>query len=364
MSDSIEKLLKIKPYSQTNEEKKPLFMQSISESLQHHYNNCLDYQNYCKKKQFQPKEISDITKIPFLPINIFKKMILLSVPKSEIIRVVKSSSTTSNVPSTIHLDKKTANQQIIALNSIMRNFLGEDKLDFIIMDNKKTIELSNLDLSSRGSAIRGFLIFARRFNFILNENLDLDVETLNQINSHDHTNKCIFGFTWLIYKIISKYKNDETLKNLFSTFEKPIILHIGGWKKLTELSIDKNQFNEEASRFFNTTPDRIIDVYGMTEQLGIVYPDCEKGYKHVPVFSEILIRDPLNLDIQPDGKDGFIQVLSPIPHSYPGVSLLTDDIGEIIGRDNCSCGRKGTYFIFKKRSEIAEPKGCGDTIEI
>ena len=83
-----------------------------------------------------------------------------------------------------------------------------------------------------------------------------------------------------------------------------------------------------------------------------------------PFFSEILIRNTHSLEVQNDGETGFIQVISPIPNSYPGISLLTDDLGEILGRDNCPCGRKGTYFIFKKRSEMADPKGCGDTIEI
>ena len=78
----------------------------------------------------------------------------------------------------------------------------------------------------------------------------------------------------------------------------------------------------------------------------------------LPSVSNALCVEPI------DGKSGFIQVISPIPNSYPGISLLTDDIGEILGRDNCPCGRKGTYFIFKKRSEMADPKGCGDTLDI
>jgi phenylacetate-coenzyme A ligase PaaK-like adenylate-forming protein len=159
-------------------------------------------------------------------------------------------------------------------------------------------------------------------------------------------------------------KNNKDFNNLFSKFSNPYVLHIGGWKKLTDISVTKSEFNKNCSKFFNTDNNKIIDMYGMTEQLGIVYPDCKFGHKHVPIFSEILIRDVNSLELQPFKKSGFIQVISPIPNSYPGISLLTDDIGEILGIDDCPCGRKGTYFVFKKRSEVADPKGCGDTLDI
>jgi len=288
-------------------------------------------------------------------------MTLLSVPKSKIIKTIKSSATTNNIPSTIHLDKKTATRQIIALNSIMKDFIGEEKLDFVIIDNEKTLDVDNGKLSSRGSAIRGMLVFAKKFNCVLDESLKLDLKTISRLKNLENSTTCIFGFTWLIHKILSENKN---LKKLFSKIKQPTVLHIGGWKKLSDISIDKQQFNKECSEFFNTNSEKIIDLYGMTEQLGIVYPDCKYGNKHVPIFSEILIRDTHSLEIQPDGKSGFIQVISPIPNSYPGISLLTDDIGKILGKDDCPCGRKGTYFIFKKRSEMADPKGCGDTLDI
>ena len=364
MNETIDELMKIKPFSLGFEEKKIYFIKCISESIKFHYENCLDYQNYCKKKNFDPDNITDISNIPFLPIDIFKKITLLSVPKSEIVKIIKSSGTTTNMPSTIHLDRITANRQMISLNSIITDFIGKEKLNFIIIDNEKTLEANNQNLSSRGTAIRGMLIFAKKFTCILNENLKLDSKIISQLENTNNSTTYIFGFTWLIHKILSENKNNKIFKNLFSKISKSTVLHIGGWKKLSDLSIDKQQFNTECSEFFNTSSEKIIDLYGMTEQLGIVYPDCKYGNKHVPIFSEILIRDIHSLEVQPFGKSGFIQVISPIPHSYPGVSLLTDDIGEILGIDDCLCGRKGTYFIFKKRSEMADPKGCGDTLDI
>ena len=183
------------------------------------------------------------------------------------------------------------------------------------------------------------------------------------LNIIDKKKTCIFGFTWLIYKILTKNKNEE-IKKLFQTLDNPFIIHIGGWKKLTDESVDKITFNNMVSRFFNAKSENVVDFYGMTEQLGIVYPDCSEGNKHVPIFADVLIRDIHNQQILPHRTSGFIQTLCPTPNSYPGISVLTDDIGEVLGEDDCPCGRRGKYFVFKKRSEVAEPKGCGDTLAI
>lgn len=364
MLDNFDELLKIKPYSLHTKEKNELFLKYMKQSFEFHYNNCLDYKIFCDKKGISPSKVSNISKLPYLPVSIFKKISLLSVPSHKIIKIIKSSATTNNLPSLIHLDQTTTMRQMTSLNSIMKDFLGNDKLDFIILDSENTLKDTDSNLSSRGSAIRGMLILAKKFYCILNNNLEVELPLVSKIMTHDNTQKCIFGFTWLIYKTILENQNNEKLRNMFSNFKNSYILHIGGWKKLTDISIEKKQFNDEVSLFFNTTPNRVIDLYGMTEQLGIVYPDCEFGYKHVPIFSEILIRDLTTFDVLPDRQTGFIQVISPIPNSYPGISLLTDDLGQIIGRDDCQCGRKGVYFVFKKRSEIAEPKGCGDTLDI
>ena len=51
-----------------------------------------------------------------------------------------------------------------------------------------------------------------------------------------------FGFTWLLYKTISENKDNIKIKNIFNSTENIIIIHMGGWKKLQDLQISKEQF--------------------------------------------------------------------------------------------------------------------------
>jgi hypothetical protein len=64
------------------------------------------------------------------------------------------------------------------------------------------------------------------------------------------------------------------------------------------------------------------------------------------------------------GEKGIIQVVSILPGSYPGHSLLTEDEGELLGEDDCPCGRLGKYFRISGRLKNADIRGCSDTYAV
>ena len=358
-TSKIIKLLDLNPYEVHQKEKNEIFIDAMQESLKHHYKNSKEFKQICDNHEFNVEEKFQLEEIPYIPVSIFKKFDLLSISKENIFKTIFSTATTSKTPSKIFLDRITSNYQTKALVSIITDFLPQ-KMDFLILDSKETISSSN-DIKSRASAIRGFLPFMESIKFVLNNDLKINDIGLEQIENKKQY--CFFGFTWLIYQIIKENKNNEEIKNNFAKLNSSFILHLGGWKKLTDINITREEFYKEISEFFNIEKDKIIDIYGMTEQLGTVYPDCEFGNKHVSAYSDIIIRNPLTLKNEEIGKSGLIQLISPIPHSYPGISILSDDFGHLEGIDDCSCGRKGKYFRFDKRSESADLKGCGDTID-
>ena len=49
--------------------------------------------------------------------------------------------------------------------------------------------------------------------------------------------------------------------------------------------------------------------------------------------------------------------------SYPGHSILTEDLGTIYGEDDCKCGKNGKYFKVHGRQLNSEPRGCSDVIK-
>ena len=82
---------------------------------------------------------------------------------------------------------------------------------------------------------------------------------------------------------------------------------------------------------------KVVNYYGLIEQTGSIFLECEKcGYFYSSEYSEVIIRGK-NLEILPERK-GFIQLLSILPTSYPGHSILTEDVG-VIFKNNCDLMR-------------------------
>ena len=59
-------------------------------------------------------------------------------------------------------------------------------------------------------------------------------------------------------------------------------------------------------------------------------------------------------------KKGLIQLISLLPTSYPGHSILTEDIGEVVEKNNCKCALYGKRFLVHGRVKEAEVRGCSD----
>lgn len=168
----------------------------------------------------------------------------------------------------------------------------------------------------------------------------------------------VYGFTYIIW---SKFVKELKKRNISLSLPKMKLLHSGGWKKLVSESVGKEEFNGRTAEVFGTEEKNILDFYGMVEQLGVVFVDCEYGYKHIPDFADVIIRDFNTLKEVEIGQSGIIEVMSILGSSYPSQGILTEDVGEFMGIDDCRCGRRGKYFKFKSRMEKTEIRGCGDT---
>jgi hypothetical protein len=101
----------------------------------------------------------------------------------------------------------------------------------------------------------------------------------------------------------------------------------------------------------------------MVEQVGSVFLENSEGYLQCPNFADVIIRNPYDFSVQEVGKEGLIQVISALPKSYPGHSLLTEAIGVLTGEDKALNGWKGKHFKILGRAKKAELRGCSDTFK-
>ena len=138
-----------------------------------------------------------------------------------------------------------------------------------------------------------------------------------------------------------------------------ILLHSGGWKKLEDRAVSNATFKQAVLEY--TDIPKVHNFYGLVEQVGSIFVECERGHLHCSSYSDVLVRDAETWRPLPLGREGILQLMSVLPKSYPGHSLLTEDRAVILGEDDCPCGRKGKYFDIKGRLPKVEMRGCSDT---
>lgn len=347
-------LASIEVFSSNDKKKNVFFKKSINDLNQFHYQHSNYYKKYLNSINFKFKRNNAIERIPFLPVRLFKKFDFLSINKKNIYKTLYSSGTTSNQLSKIYLDKENALNQIKVLKNIFEKTLGKIRCPMLIIDKKREIKRNNFNASI--AAINGFSMFANKVIYLLNDNDEINYQKLNEFLKKNMGKKfMIFGFTSNIYLNLIKKINLKKIPR--KSFNNAFLIHGGGWKKIEKKKISRNKFNNLLKEKLGL--NKVINYYGLIEQIGSIFFECNCGYFIASNYSEILIRDK-NFNICKSGERGFVQLLSLLPTSYPGHSILTEDIGEIVEDQKCRCFGSGKRFLIHGRLENAELRGCSN----
>ena len=353
-------MLEFSPYELDKEKKTSILTRRLKALTTLHRNSCPEYDRILDSMNFDENKADSYEDLPFLPVRLFKELELRSVAKEEVVKTMTSSGTSGQKVSKIFLDKTTSSNQQKTMVKIVSDFTGSARMPMIIIDCPSVIK-DRTKFSARGAGILGFSIFGAKKIYALNDEMQLDMESLREfLDKYKGQRILLFGFTFMIWQHFYK----ELVRHYEATGEKldlsnAIMIHGGGWKKLVSEAVSPQEFHDSLKGVCGL--DRIHDYYGMVEQTGCIYMQCGCGHLHASVFSDVIIRNPLDFSVNPIGEKGIIQVVSAIPESYPGHSLLTEDEGVILGEDDCPCGRKGKYFKIFGRLKNAEIRGCSDT---
>lgn len=354
---NLNNLLRFGPYTLKKNEKFKIFNNIILNLTKFHTKNCSLYYKIFKGLGINFKLLKNYKKLPFIPVRLFKEFDFKSVKDNKVFKILRSSGTTSNKTSKIFLDKENATNQSRVLTKIVSEVLGQKRLPMLIVDkNPELIDRKMFNASI--AAIYGFSIFGKNHTYLIKKDKDeIDFKVLESfLEKYGKEKFLIFGFTYKIFNyLILKFNSSRKSLNLSNG----VLLHGGGWKKMENFKIGNKQFKKQLYEKMNLK--EIYNYYGLVEQTGSIFIESKKcGYFHTSNFSDLIIRDK-DFNVMGFRKKGLIQLISLVPTSYPGHSILTEDIGEIIGEDDCKCGNLGKYFLVHGRTKQAEVRGCSDT---
>lgn len=346
------------PYGLDSERKREIMLDAMCKLTRWHIERSTSYKRLFEVLRVGSDNPESLEEIPYLPVRLFKEFDLLSVPRDAVFKTLTSSGTSGQQVSKIFLDKATASSQTQVLARLMTDFLGKKRVPMLVVDSPSVLK-DRFAFSARGAGILGFSMFGLNVTYALDNDMKLDVGAIKSfLERHPEGPIFLFGFTFMIWQYFV-----QPLLKIGSRLplDRGILLHGGGWKKLQDQAIDNDKFKQTLHEVAGL--DRVVNYYGMVEQTGSLYMECEQGYLHAPVYSDIIVRRVEDFAPAAFGEEGVIEVLSILPVSYPGHALLTEDIGTIFGEDDCPCGRKGKYFHVHGRLAQAEMRGCSDTHE-
>ena len=346
------RLLDQAPYGPRDDE---LFLQEANALNHHHCDGCAAYARVWPGGH----SVQRIEDLPFLHVGVFKHVeFMTSATGIRHERTLKSSATTSGLASRILLDTKSSHLQSRSTAAILKDFLGASPRPLLVLDSSKSLQQRG-GVSARVAAALSLRPLASDMYFLLD-----DAESPTSLNwsrlqcaLEKHDELLVYGFTWMLWLAWGARKKPEVIRQLLA--HRCIhFVHSGGWKKIEAMKVNREQF--ESALLHDLAPgSRVLDFYGLVEQVGIIYPLCEAGCRHVPVWADVIVRDPLTLQLLADGETGLLQLINTLAWGAPYYSVLTEDLGRFL-TGPCPCGRSGRRFELMGRVPKAEVRGCAN----
>lgn len=358
MDFSIDEIIQLDPYSLDREQKRALFTRALSDLTRHHAQNCPQYRRLLQAMEYDPTAERAPEEQPMVPVRLFKLFELCSVDRANVVKTMTSSGTSGQAVSKVFLDRRNVRDQTRTLAQIIGSFIGKKRLPLLILDTEQ-VKRDRSMFSARGAGIVGFSVFGRDIQYALDGDMKLDTQAVGAfLEKHRGERILMFGYTYMIWQYVVMALRDQGLRFFI---DDGVLFHIGGWKKLQDQAVDTASYNRMVREGLGNVS--VYNYYGMAEQLGSVFVECEYGHMHCSNYSDVIIRRLPDLAAAEQGQTGAIELLSLLPTSYPGHVLLTEDEGVVLGEDDCPCGRKGKYFKILGRIKGAEIRGCSDTYE-
>lgn len=343
-------LLSTQPYANRNDDE---LLSALVELTNHHLAGCPAY------RRIWPdwSGAGTFEELPWLHVGVFKHLELkTSFDGVRHERTLKSSATSSGRSSLIALDKSSSELQSLSTLSILRDYVGGDIRPLLVLDSSKSLRERG-QLSARAAAAMSLKPLASEIHFLLDDPADaqsLRWEKLEALLDR-HDEFLVYGFTWILWLVWSAAIPDRVRNKLRG--KRIQFVHSGGWKKLEDSKVDRHEFDSTLLRGL-AADSSVVDYYGLVEQVGVIYPLCEHGFRHVPAWAHVIVRDSITL--QPlRNQPGQLQLLNTLARGAPYHSVLTEDVGAVT-EGSCPCNRSGPRFELIGRLPNAETRGCAN----
>ncbi|SFI57237.1 Acyl-protein synthetase, LuxE [Kaistella treverensis] len=325
------------------------FQQKCLETFHYQYNNIEIYRKFVDYLNIDPREILEIEKIPFLPIEMFKNHTILDRKKSADLYFQSSGTTQMNLSKHWIADENLYKQSI---EKSFERFIGKAE-DYIFLgllpsylekQNSSLIYMVDFLMKKSGKPENGYFLYnhAELFNLL-------------KILSAENKKVILFGVAFALLDFLEFCQKSS---QKIETSEEIIIIETGGMKGRKE-EMTKDELLKIFYEGFKT--EKIYSEYSMTELLSQAYSLGENIYES-PNWMRVLIRnteDPFSY--VESGRTGAINIID-LANRHSCSFIATQDLGKIVGDAKNSSTKSGEIdsqkFQVLGRIDHSDIRGC------
>lgn len=316
------------------------------------------YEGLCKQEKFS--DFKSYQQIPWILAQFFKQHEVLTIDQDKVFLHLTSSGTQGQ-KSQIFFDEWSIKSAQSMLNNII-DYLGwrsSKAVDYLLYTYAPKKDL-NLGTAYTDNYLCQYADALEVSYALKSDGQDYQFDLFGCIDAIYKAEKRqvplrIFGFPAFLY---------FTLQKMQELGCKPLKLHPeslvflgGGWKKHADKSIDKLKFYQQIEDFLGIASVRIRDGFGSVEHC-VPYVECSQHNLHVPIYSKVIIRDPIRFNDVGYGKEGLLQLMSPYITSVPAHNIVMSDLAILRPGSECGCELATDFFNIIGRAGTAKNKTC------
>lgn len=342
-----------------------LFARAMREITSWHAQGSAFYGKALAQRAFRPesvKTLEDCARIPFVPANFFKTHELLSIPREDVLMHFTSSGTTGQ-KSQVFFDRWSfrAGQRMVDFLFAALDFATPRAKTNYLLYSYETEPDTKLGTAYTDNYLCKFAPPARVFPALRRTGTgshEFDAfGCIRQLQDYaaEGLPVRIFGFPAFLYFTLKRMR-DLKLEPLRLPPASLVFLG-GGWKGHADQAVSKRELYALVTEGLGIPDERIRDSFGAVEH-PVPYSECPRHRFHVPVWSQVVIRDVRTLAPCGFGKPGFLQFLTPFLTSIPAHSVMMGDLASLHPAEDCGCGIKRPYFVVHGRAGLSKNKSC------
>jgi len=321
------------------------FITSCIETFHYQYENVEIYKNFVDNLSIIPSKVTDIEKIPFLPIEMFKNHKIIDKNLSTNMYFQSSGTTQTN------LSKHWISDENIYQESIIKSFekfIGNPK-DFVFLgllpsylerQNSSLIYMVNYLMKLSNNEENSYFLYEH-------EELLKKIHFLEKL----HKKYILFGISFALLDFLDTLKKLNILNFKISN---GIIIETGGMKG-RKSEITKDELLSELKEGFGT--NKIYSEYSMTELLSQAYSTGNNSY-NCPNWMRVLIRsleDPFSYI--KSGQTGAINIID-LANRHSCAFIATQDLGKSFDITKNTENIKQYEFQVLGRTDNSDIRGC------